>query len=48
MSYIINKLIPTIGQDPEKLSACFGRKNNKRSDQITGILATLRALGHIG
>jgi hypothetical protein len=43
----INKLLPTIGQDPETLSACFGRKNKKRTDQITAILATLRALGHI-
>jgi len=29
------------------LSACFGRRNKKRTDQITGILATLKALGHI-
>jgi hypothetical protein len=43
----INKLIPTIGQDPETLAACFGRKNKKRTDQITIILATLKALGHI-
>jgi len=43
----INKLIPTIGQDPETLAACFGRKNKKRTDQITGILATLKTLGHI-
>ena len=34
-------------QDPETLAACFGRKNKKRTDQITGILATLKALGHI-
>jgi len=44
----INKLIPTIGQDPETLAACFGRKNKKRTDQINAILATLKALGHIG
>lgn len=43
----INKLLPSIGQDPETLAACFGRKNKKRTDQITGILATLKALGHI-
>ena len=43
----IRKLLPTIGQDPESLAACFGRKNKKRTDQITGILATLKALGHI-
>ena len=43
----VRKLLPTIGQDPESLAACFGRKNKKRTDQITAILATLRALGHI-
>jgi hypothetical protein len=43
----IRKLLPTIGQDPESLAACFGRKNKQRTDQITGILATLKALGHI-
>ena len=32
----------------ERLAACFGRKNAKRSDQITGILATLKALGLLG
>lgn len=37
----------TIGQDPEALNSCFGRKNKKRADQINGILATLKALGHI-
>ena len=31
----------------ERLAASFGRKNNKRTDQITAILATLKALGHI-
>jgi hypothetical protein len=30
-----------------RLAACFGRKFRKRTDQITGILATLKALGHI-
>lgn len=44
----IRKLLPGAGQDPETLSACFGRKSKKRSDQIAGILATLRSLGHIG
>jgi hypothetical protein len=44
---ILRKLLPTIGPDPESLAACFGRKNKKRSAQITGILATLKALGHI-
>ncbi len=43
----VRKLLPTTGQDPETLSACFGRKNKKRTDQITAILATLKALGHI-
>ncbi|MDP3851042.1 MAG: hypothetical protein Q8Q59_11100 [Luteolibacter sp.] len=43
----LRKLLPTVGQDPETLAACFGRKNKKRTDQITGILATLKALGHI-
>jgi hypothetical protein len=44
----VRKLLPTAGQDSETLAACFGRKSKKRSDQITGILATLKALGHIG
>ncbi len=43
----IRKLLPTVGPDAETLAACFGRKNKKRTDQITGILATLKALGHI-
>ena len=43
----VRKLLPTTGPDAETLSACFGRKNKKRSDQITAILATLRALGHL-
>jgi len=43
----VRKLLPTTGTDPEILSASFGRKNKKRSDQITAILATLRALGHL-
>ena len=41
----VRKLLLTAGTDPETLSACFGRKSQKRSDQITAILATLRALG---
>jgi hypothetical protein len=41
----VRKLLPTIGQDPETLAASFGRKNKKRTDQITAILATLKALG---
>ncbi len=43
----VRKLLPTIGQDSETLAACFGRKSKKRTDQITAILATLKALGHI-
>jgi len=43
----IRKLLPTVGQDPEILAACFGRKNKKRTDQIPGSLATLKAVGHI-
>ena len=41
----VRKLLPTIGPDPATLSASFGRKNPKRTDQITAILTTLRALG---
>ena len=43
----IRKLLAATGPDPEALAARFGRKNKKRVDQITGILATLKALGHI-
>ncbi|MCX6880716.1 MAG: hypothetical protein NTW21_43955 [Verrucomicrobia bacterium] len=43
----LRKLLPTVGHDPEALAACFGRKSQQRSAQITAILATLRALGHI-
>jgi hypothetical protein len=51
----LRKLLPIVGHDPEtssaelaeRLVACFGRKNKKRTDQITGILATLKAPGHI-
>ena len=43
----VRKLLPAVGQAPETLSACFGRKSAKRTAQITAILATLRALGLI-
>ncbi len=43
----VRKLLPTVGQDPESLATCFGRKNKKRTDQITAILATLKSLGLI-
>ena len=45
---ILRKLI---GTDPtataEQLSALFGRKNNKRTEQIEGILETLKGLGQL-
>lgn len=31
---VFRKLLPTIGQDPESLAACFGRQNKKRAGQI--------------
>jgi len=43
----LRRLLPAHGPDAEALSACFGRKSQKRSDQISAILATLRALGHL-
>ena len=43
----LRKLLPSVGPDPEALAACFGRKSQRRRAQITGILDTLRALGHI-
>jgi hypothetical protein len=43
----MRKLLPTVGQNPDALAACFGRKSKKRVDQITAILDTLKALGHI-
>jgi hypothetical protein len=43
----LRKLLPSVGQDHDTLAACFGRKNKKRTDQITAILATLKDLGHI-
>ncbi len=49
------KLLPTIGPVPGtataelagRLAAYFGRKSQKRSTQISAILDTLKALGHI-
>ncbi len=41
----LRRLLPAHGPDAETLSACFGRKSQKRSDQIQAILTTLRALG---
>ena len=33
--------------DAESLSAHFGRKNKKRTEQIEGILETLKGLGQL-
>ena len=50
---IIRKLITTGDRsvaapyDAEALSALFGRKNKKRSEQIEGILETLKGLGQL-
>ena len=49
---IIRKLIgnndhKVAAPDPEALSAHFGRKNKKRSEQIEGILETLKGLGQL-
>ena len=52
----LRKLLPTIGPVPGtdtaelagRLAAYFGRKSQKRSTQISAILDTLKALGHIG
>ena len=38
---------PGAAEHAERLTACFGRKNRKRTEQIAAILDTLRALGHI-
>jgi hypothetical protein len=43
----VRKLLPTVGKDPEALSACFGRKAKKRTDQIAAIIATLESLGYV-
>ncbi len=43
----LRKLLSIVGQDPGALTACFGRKSQKRTTQITAILDTLKALGHI-
>jgi hypothetical protein len=49
---IIRKLITTgdkgdAAPDAEALSAHFGRKNKKRTEQIEGILGTLKGLGQL-
>lgn len=42
---LVKKLIPLHGTDPVALSAAFGKTNKKRTEQIEGILETLRGLG---
>ena len=49
---ILRKLIgaydkSVVTPDAESLSALFGRKNKKRSEQIEGILETLKGLGQL-
>ncbi len=49
---IIRKLIGSYDKssatpDAETLSAFFGRKNKKRTEQIEGILETLKGLGQL-
>ena len=44
---VIQKLIPHLGPDPEALSAQFGKKNAKRTQQIVEILETLAGLGKL-
>jgi hypothetical protein len=49
---ILRKLIASydksvVSPDAESLSALFGRKNKKRTDQIEGILETLKGLGQL-
>ena len=43
----IQKLIAAHGQDPEALSARFGKKSPKRAQQISEILETLKAIGQL-
>jgi hypothetical protein len=44
---ILRKLLAHIPPHPETLSAHFGRKNKKRTEQIEGILETLEGLGQL-
>jgi hypothetical protein len=44
---ILRKLLAHIPPHPESLSAHFGRKNKKRTEQIEGILETLKGLGQL-
>ena len=43
----IQKLLAVHGQDPEVLSALFGKKAAKRTQQISEILETLKAIGQL-
>jgi len=43
----IQKLIPAHGQNAETLAAQFGKKNAKRTQQVTEILETLQGLGKL-
>ena len=44
---ILRKLIGGYDKDAEALSRLFGRKNKKRTEQIEGILATLKKPGQL-
>jgi hypothetical protein len=44
---VLQKLLPAHGNNPEALSACFGKKSPKRTEQITEIIETLQALGQL-
>jgi len=44
---LIRKFLTNTPPDPESLSAHFGRKNKKRTEQIEGILETLKGLGQL-
>jgi hypothetical protein len=45
---LIRQLLSTApAATPEQLSNRFGRKNAKRTEQIEGILETLRGLGQL-
>ena len=43
----IQKLLAAHGQDPEALSALFGKNAAKRTQQISVILETLKAIGQL-
>ncbi len=43
----VRKLLPTVGKDPEALSACFASKSKKRTEKIAAIIAILESFGHV-